>query len=343
MGEGPLSLVRAAILAANPHNSQPWLFRVSEQQIDVFADTTRQIGTIDPFLREMYMGVGCALENLMLAAQAKGYAATITYQPEPNDSTYAARITLGSGTPKPSPLYEAIPRRRTNRLAYDVTRPVPPAVLDGLNALNDDADVQLIWVTDPEQRGKIGSHIVAATEALIADEQQSIDSHLWWRGDWAQLQATGDGLTPDAGQPAAFAQLIKMLPDADRTTSDSTFLDQTRTRHVATAMGYGFIVARDHMDNVLRLKGGQLWQRLHLQATVDGLAMQPLNQMVERADREVQLGLEPRFTTVLAEIVGNPTFHVLMPFRFGYALEQPGATSPRRSVEQVTVKSTASS
>jgi hypothetical protein len=34
----PLRLVRAAILAANPHNSQPWRFRVADNAIDVFAD-----------------------------------------------------------------------------------------------------------------------------------------------------------------------------------------------------------------------------------------------------------------------------------------------------------------
>lgn len=43
-GKGPLALVRAAILAANPHNTQPWLFRLSESRIDLFADTTRNIG-----------------------------------------------------------------------------------------------------------------------------------------------------------------------------------------------------------------------------------------------------------------------------------------------------------
>src|SRR5438445_13090284 len=35
--EGPPALVRAAILAANPHNSQPWLFRVGASRIELFA------------------------------------------------------------------------------------------------------------------------------------------------------------------------------------------------------------------------------------------------------------------------------------------------------------------
>ncbi|MBC8076366.1 MAG: hypothetical protein H7Y32_09860, partial [Chloroflexales bacterium] len=312
-------------------------FRVSETQIDVYADTARQIGMIDPLLREMYTGVGCALENLMLAATTQGFTARITYMPDPADSTYAARITLAPAAPAGNPLYDAIPRRRTNRLAYDVTRPVPAELIAQLDALNDDPDVRLIWVTDPSQRAAIGENIIAATEALNADDEQSIASHEWWRGNWGVLQSRADGLTPDAGQTAAFAQLIKMLPDADRATSDAAFLDQTRTRHVATAMGYGFITVRDPMDNALRLRSGRLWQRIHLQATIQGLGMQPLNQMPERADREAQLGLQPRFTQVLAAIVGDPAFRVLMPFRFGFPTEQPGAPGPRRSLDEVLI------
>jgi hypothetical protein len=53
--EGPLALVRAAVLAANPHNSQPWLFRVTDSSIDLFADPSRNLGPIDPDLREMYV------------------------------------------------------------------------------------------------------------------------------------------------------------------------------------------------------------------------------------------------------------------------------------------------
>ena len=37
----PLALVAAAVLAANPHDTQPWLFRISGDAIEVLADLSR--------------------------------------------------------------------------------------------------------------------------------------------------------------------------------------------------------------------------------------------------------------------------------------------------------------
>jgi hypothetical protein len=35
----PLALVRAAILAASPHNTQPWLFKITDSSIELHIDT----------------------------------------------------------------------------------------------------------------------------------------------------------------------------------------------------------------------------------------------------------------------------------------------------------------
>jgi hypothetical protein len=46
--EGALALVRAAILAASPHNTQPWLFKVTNSSIELYIDTKRNPGALDP-------------------------------------------------------------------------------------------------------------------------------------------------------------------------------------------------------------------------------------------------------------------------------------------------------
>ena len=45
----PTALAAAAILAADPHDTQPWLFRVSDQTIELFADLSRHLGAMDPY------------------------------------------------------------------------------------------------------------------------------------------------------------------------------------------------------------------------------------------------------------------------------------------------------
>ena len=55
----------AAILASNPHNTQPWALHVTPTAIDLHADPARNTGTVDAFLRELHIGLGCALENLV--------------------------------------------------------------------------------------------------------------------------------------------------------------------------------------------------------------------------------------------------------------------------------------
>ena len=334
----PLRLVRAAILAANPHNSQPWRFRVTENTIDVFADPGRNIGAIDPFLREMTMGIGCALENLLIAAATEGYSAEIKLQPDPGNPAHAAHILLSPGTRIASPLYDAIPKRHTNRGPYDTARNVSADSLEGLTALGADLPgTRLIWFDSPEARTKIGELIVGAAEAIVADRQQSADSARWFRTGWQQLQTFRDGTTLDAQSLPPFVDAAaKILPPLSQETADHAWLQATRERHVATAAAFGLILVTDARDNTMRLRGGRLWQRMHLWATTKRLAMQPLNQMSERADRELQLGIEPRFGTALKELVADAGWQALMPLRIGYPTVE-AKPSPRRDLKSVLI------
>jgi hypothetical protein len=332
-------IVRAGILAANPHNSQPWYFHAGGQVIDLFADYSRQIGVIDPLRREMHIGLGCAVENMTLAAQAEGFAAQVTLLPgganPAADPAHVARLALTPAPPQTSDLYSAIPARHTNRGPYDRARAIAPDVLNALAALSNDDDLRLYWYMEHAPRDTFGKYAVASAEALIADEQQSMDSHRWWRQDWQDLQAHRDGLTVDAQAFDGLTNLgAKMLPDVSRQQSDAIFVQNTRDTLVATAPTFGLIAVRNQDDNAQRMGCGRLWQRMHLWATLHGLAMQPLNQMCERADRERQLGLEPRFGRALRELTGSDEWHGIMPFRIGYPLRQ-ARLSPRRSVQEV--------
>lgn len=335
----PLRLVHAAILAANPHNSQPWLFKVGGDTIDLFAETKRNIGAIDPYLREMYMGLGCGLENLLIAAAHDGHRASVTLMPDPSNAAHAARVRLSPGPKVSSELYDAIPNRHTNRAAYDTTRSVAPEQMAQLAVLGADLNVKVAWFSTPQERKPVGDLIVAATEAIIADEQQSTDSAKWFRWDWNDVQAHRDGLTLDAqALPPLIDFAAKVLPPMSREAADAGWLKSTRERHVPTAAAFGLVAVADTDDPASRIRGGQFWQRVHLKATAMGLAAHPLNQMPERADRERQLGIEPRFGKALQELIGDAGLHALMPFRIGYPTVA-AEPSPRRDVQSVLLNS----
>jgi nitroreductase len=336
--KGPMALVSAAILAANAHNTQPWLFRVDETRVDLFAERERNIGTIDPLLREMYISLGCALENLLLAARVNGYEYRTTLTPDSSDPTYAARVELLPGSRDASPLYEAIPERHTNRHAYDTERAVSQDTVRDLQDLNEDEDVKVFWFATEAERERMGALIVRAVRAIIADRQQARDNLAWNRYDWDEIQRRRDGIVTDTiGVSGLERILAKMGPKPSEKTSNEFWLSATQEKQIPTAAAFGVIAVRDGRDDAQRMAAGRLWQRMHLWATTRGLAMQPMNQINERADREAQLGIEARFGDALKDLLGDLSWRGIFAFRVGYPTEQ-APPSPRRVATDVVKK-----
>ena len=328
-----MDLVRSAILAANAHDSQPWLFRLTPSSVDIYANTNRNLGTIDPLRREMYISLGCALENLLLAAQAKGLTPSLTLMPSASDPMYVAHVDLSPRQFTNSPLYSAIPRRHTNRYAYDTSRPVTSPTLSAMTALIDVPEVTVVWLTSAVDMKSFSDLTIMATKAFIADPQQSADDFEWYRNDWHQLQAMKDGLTADAaGLPPLTDTLAKIVP-ISAVEEEQAWLNQTRVA-VTTAAAYGILTVTDAQDMSQKLEAGRIYERMHLWATTEGLAMQPLNYVLERIDRESTAGLAPDFTQALTALLPNTTMQAVMPFRIGYPTQQ-ALESPRIPAEEV--------
>ena len=340
-----LALVRAAILAANPHNTQPWLFKIADGRVELYADTGRNLGSFDPYLRELHIGLGCALENMALTAATNGFDASITLSQGALTSgsgrgapVLVARIDLSSGKRKESDLHAAIPRRHTNRGPYEPDRPVSSDVLAQLQQLaGDHPQIRLFLYTGGADRKDFGDAVVEATAAIIADATMVHDSERWFRYRWTDVQKYRDGPTLDAaGLSPLMAGVAKMLPSPSPETSQRYWLDATREVQVATAPLFGLIAVRDLYERSQAMRAGRVWQRMHLWATSRGLAMQPVNQPVEMVDRQRQLNQEPVASGVLARLTGDPAWKPTFAFRAGYA-RRAAPASPRRPVGQVIV------
>jgi hypothetical protein len=335
---GLTSLVAAATLAPNPHNSQPWLFRVRSNRIDLFADASRNIGAIDPFKREKYIGLGAALENLVVAAEASGYSARVTSMPDGAHSDHAARIELARSTRRNSDLAGQIAKRHTNRYAFVARKDVPAGALAAMTALADAAmsDARVLWFSSNKQRSQLSSLLVAATEAIIRDPDQSRSDFQWFRQTWDEIQRQRDGITIDAsGLPELTQALAKLLPAQSRQATDAAWLTATRDRHTKTAAAYGIVAVRDATANEQRLEGGRLLERVHLWATGNGIALHHMNQLTERADRERELGIKPQFRDALEHVLPDG-WQALSLFRIGYPTHTPNK-SPRRALAAVIV------
>lgn len=331
---GPRGVVAAALLAASPHNTQPWLFRLDRDRIEVYADPARRMGSVDPYSREMHLGLGCALENLVLAACSRGLDPQVVLRPNPTRPQLVARVGLPPGKRRGSVLHDAIGHRHTNRGPYR-DRPVPQRALAALSALATDSSTSVAWVTARREMDMLGRLMIEAARAVTADPEQSRDGFAWFRGSADAVELHKDGLTLDGqGLSGPVTSVAKLLPASSRESGDAFWVDQTRTVHTATAAVYGFVLVTDPYDPLQQLAGGRLLQRVHLAATADGLAFQHMNQITERIDRDRSLGRPPAFGPGLATLVDRPHHQVLATFRLGYPV-RPGRRSPRRPVTEV--------
>jgi hypothetical protein len=333
---GGLGMVAAAILAANPHNSQSWTFAVTPTTVDVFADLTRRTGALDPFGREQMIGLGAAVENLVLAAQARGYHAAVALMPEPSDPTHAARVTLTPGPVTSSASYDAIGLRHSNRGPY-TNQAVSTGALTALGASVDGLPgVSVRWFTSASEMATMSSLLNDAASAVVSDQQQSQDAFAWFRNDRADIDSHRDGLTLDGqGLAPLMLSLAKLAPASTRDAGDAFWLDQTLTVHTRTAAAYGVITVADVTAPEQRLTGGRVLQRIHLAATTAGIALQHMNQVTERIDRELALGATATFGPRLEALLAPSGDSVLSTFRVGYPARD-ALLSPRRTVSAVT-------
>ena len=168
-GTVALRVVSAAILSANPYNTQPWLFRLNTNRIEMIADKARNLAKLDPYRREFYMGLGCALENACVAAPSQGLEARVSLLPNGPDADTAAVVEFKPMGAAPHPQHKAIALRHTHRGPYQPDRQVEGAVLDALCAQATNPDVKLLLINARGSEGKNFSDLVLESSRRILD------------------------------------------------------------------------------------------------------------------------------------------------------------------------------
>ncbi|MEK6883506.1 MAG: nitroreductase, partial [Nanoarchaeota archaeon] len=72
-------LLNYAILAPSTHNSQPWLFKIKKSECQMYYDPRLVLPEADPKTRDLHISIGCAVENLILAAKYFNIFDSVSY------------------------------------------------------------------------------------------------------------------------------------------------------------------------------------------------------------------------------------------------------------------------
>lgn len=311
-----MEMIRYATLAANGHNTQPWKFAVRQDVIEIHPDYGRRLPVVDPDDRELWISLGCALENLLLAAQAAGYASAVTY-PVADE---VIRVQLVADKPQTNPLFDAIPLRQTTRSVYD-GRPAPTADLDTLHALALEPGVSARFLTTPAEMESALGYVNEGNLRQVADRAFVDELITWLRFNKKEAMTALDGLySRCSGNPEVPRWLGQMVVGGTKPQQQAD-ADAGKLRSSAGAV----VIAAETDDKAGWVRAGQSYERLTLQMTALNIKSALLNQPIEVA------GLRGQFQSALGLGTGKPQLLA----RFGYADSLP--RSLRRPVEQVLI------
>ncbi len=134
-------MVSYAIMAQSGHNTQPWLFHLSSNTIEIHPDLSRSLPVVDENHCELYISLGCAAENLIIAAGTMGYETRFSVLSGHGKDPFI-RIELWKGEAEMSHLFEQIEKRQTNRSVYKYTT-IASDTLNVLKVMGNDPTVRL--------------------------------------------------------------------------------------------------------------------------------------------------------------------------------------------------------
>ncbi|WP_249200401.1 Acg family FMN-binding oxidoreductase [Thetidibacter halocola] len=308
--------VRMATLAANGHNTQPWTFRLDGSGLAILPDTARRTPVADPDDHHLFVSLGCAAENLVIAAAAHGRAAEVAIG---DGAAPGIDIALRQAAPAPGALHDAIPLRQSTRSVYDGA-PVSASELALLTEAAREAGVSVQVFTESADRDAILDLVIAGNEAQMDDPDWVQELLDWLRFSPARALATGDGLfSACSGNPVLPEWLGPRLFKAVFSKASET--DKYRD-HVRSSAGIAVFVA-DRPDPAHWIAVGRSFERFALQATALGIRTAHLNQPVE----------VPPIREEFARWLGIPGARPDLVIRFGRAPALP--MSARRPVAAV--------
>lgn len=303
-----------ATRAPSVHNSQPWRWKVGDQSLHLYADTTRHLTRIDPDRRDLMVSCGAALQHAVVALSALGWRSAVTRLPNPADRDHLASIRVSRGKPSPTDisLAAAIPRRRTDRRVFS-SWSVPPADIATVGMRVASMGVQLRRV---EMSIDIRAIVAQAVWQHLHDDDY-LRELTAWSGRYGSTAGVPARNTPETNAEAPLPG--RVFPGGVLAQPGDAVADQDHA--VLLALG----TATD--DDLARLRAGEATSMALLTFTSLGLSSCPVTEPLEIAETRA---------AIQAEVFDGAEYPQMM-LRIGWAPvgADPLPSTPRRPLDEV--------
>jgi hypothetical protein len=312
--------LRYTVLAPSSHNSQPWLFHIGGNAVEIYADRRRRLPVVDPDDRELVMSCGAALYNLRLALSHFRVGHKVALQPVSQDSDLLVSVELTGGEAKRDAqldeMFAAISNRHTCRHAFDRT-PIDEPVI---RSLRQAAVAEGTWLVDvPASLRNTVTNLVIEADFVQMSDYAFRRELAHWMGP--SHPARADGMP---GFALGLSELQSVVGPLIVRTFDVGSSQAAKDDDLSRGSALLAVLVTPSDGVADWIAAGQALQRVLLTATAAGLQASFLNQPVEIPSMRLQLARR-------LDLPGPPQLLL----RFGYG--PSSAPTPRRPIEDVLV------
>lgn len=311
-------LLNYAILAPSSHNTQPLLFKIGDDFIEIHADFNRRLKYSDKEGRMIYISFGCALANIEIAADYFEMNYKIEYNQMLNDlKNPAARIIFNNDGRKMAAsgrLFGVIVKRHSNRNRYQ-DKPIPEEYLKEFRNYNKEQDLKINFISDKILKDKISQISSEAMGKVMSDKNFRRELAFWLRSN---LTKKFDGMPGNGHNMSLIISLL--APHILRNINVSKVEAKKERRKILNMAAVGIISSKEN-NPLAWIKTGELLEKILLSAALKGIDC-----VIRVASIE-----EPEARKKLRQTL-NIDFMPQMLFGLGYA-EKKAPLSPRRPVE----------
>lgn len=308
-------VVDHACRAPSVHNTQPWLWRIDAQTIELHADRTRQLSVADPEGRNLVISCGTALHHAQVAAAGEGFTSVVHRLPDERDPDLLAVIELSEGAQTPDSAADllALEQRCTDRRRFTAW-PVPEERLHGLASVAIGEIAHVRPLTDVTSRFRTELLVSRAMAVQEADRRFTAEQQAWI--DHSRVDGVPGGVIPAASEGPR-----------NRRSRFGHGLYPDAPQELVEASDGLVAVTTDDEGLLAWLGAGEVLSMLWLAATKGGLSVVPLSQVIEVEETRVEL--------LHSVFAGLEAPQILVRIGWQQIGRSSLARTPRRSLEDV--------